>query len=133
MKPINTYFATNGKCYKCNSDSGADCGYSWLWSSGFSAGNVGWWYREVACGEGNINDEEEFCPEVLSLDNDIGNSILKKPSVDKDDEMYSEFPWYAKNYLYDALGRMTHDDRKTRRHLFNKDFFMIIFPTCRFC
>jgi hypothetical protein len=68
-------------------------------------------------------EEEGNCPNISSLDDYFNYSsgpILYKKNFGEVTEQYYEFPWRAKDYLYDALGRSTYNDRKTKRFLFNK-------------
>jgi hypothetical protein len=109
--PLNACFATNGKCYRCNPDRGSDCGYGWVWSSGFSEGNVGWWYEEVPCDGGGSNG----CP--------VNSFLPKKSVLEKDSEYAKEDVsyeiWKNKTQIfYDALGRRTQANPKVRRYLF---------------
>ena len=104
-----------GKCYALNPDRGTQ--YGWINNNAQDR----WWWVETSCDD----EEEEF--EICSggfLWDDIDNSILYKKNVseanDETAEPYYEFPWREKEYLYDVLGRKTHDDRKTRRFLYSK-------------
>jgi len=111
--PLNACFVTNGKCYKCNPDRGSECGYSWLWNSGFNEGNVGWWYKEVACG-GESEDSDE-CPDISFSQK---KSVLEK-DLESSSEDISYEVWKNKTQIfYDALGRRTKADPKVRRYLF---------------
>jgi len=111
--PLNACFATNGKCYKCNTDRGSECSYSWLWNS-FQPNNVGYWYKEIACG--GDSGESDGCPESAFLQ--------KKSMLEKDSEYAKEdisYEVWGKNtkFFYDALGRKTQVDPKIRRVLFS--------------
>jgi uncharacterized membrane protein YgcG len=108
--PLNACFATNGKCYKCNPDRGSECSYSWLWSNGFSEGNVGWWYKEIACeGSSNKCQDSPFLPKKSVLEKDLEYA--------KEDVSYEV--WKNKTQVfYDALGRRTQANPKVRRYLF---------------
>jgi len=119
--PLNACFTKDGKCYKCNPDRGAECGYSWVWNSGFSPGNVGWWYKEIPCGN-TEEDEEEDEWELMQC----SGSILEKKIFSNDsyqerntNESAQYEIWGNKtNFFYDALGRKTQAHPETRRYLF---------------
>ncbi len=109
--PLNACFAINGKCYKCNPDRGAECGYNWLWNTGFSEGNIGWWYKEISC-----NGASNKCPD---------NALLKKSILGRDSENIptdgsrSDYVWRKNSkFFYDAMGRRTQTHPETRRYLF---------------
>jgi hypothetical protein len=109
--PLNACFTVNGRCYKCDSDRGAECSNNWLWNNGFSEGNVGYWYTEIAC-----NGVSNKCSD---------NALLRKSMLDRDsenvptDESYPDYVWRKDSkFFYDAMGRRTQAHPETRRYLF---------------
>ena len=113
--PHTACFSVSGKCYKCNPDRGSECGNSWLWNSGFSTGNVGWWYKEIACGENGV--------ELKALGTCSGVGFLQKKtfegnSYNSDESALYEIWRNKTKFLYDALGRKTQTNPKVRRYLF---------------
>jgi hypothetical protein len=90
----------SSKCYKCNPDRGSDCGYGWVWSSGFSEGNAGWWYKEVPCG----GSSSDGCP--------VNSFLPKKGVLEKDSEYARE------DVSYEVWKNKTQAHPETRRYLF---------------
>jgi len=118
--PLNACFTTNGKCYKCNPDRGTECSYSWLWNSGFSAGNVGWWYKEIACEGGSSECQDTELGDLPGTD-EI-SFLFKKQNFDENstDDIYrNRVPIIKSKAFYDILGRKT-ELNKTRRFLVEK-------------
>ncbi|MBO5423791.1 MAG: hypothetical protein J6A06_08415, partial [Fibrobacteraceae bacterium] len=94
----------NGKCYKCNSDRGSDCYNDWLWIYDFNSANIGWWYKEVDCETGLVEETEEFvgqCPvhPLKKVPNDPQNACFAangkcyKCNSDRGNDCYNDWLW----------------------------------------